>query len=256
MSAITWNPLTKEYLATWASCCTANNFARRLGQTGGYLGETFRTNGQVTGFGNWDPLSAVNTINGEYLVCWFWQYDDVYVRHYKPHALPAADHEAPEPVTQLTLERFVDAIAIHWTNPATPDCAGALVRFKTTGYPTGPTDGTLVVDQGNAPGVPDSFEHEGLSRGTYYYAVFAHDEEPNYAPAALAQATILPGDFDGDGDIDQTDFAHLQACFGGEAVTYSPGCRDADLNVDGDVDSGDFSLFAPCMGGSDRTPPC
>ncbi len=256
MSAVTWNPLTGEYLATWAHCCTESNFARRLSQAGAYLGEPFRTNGYVKGFGNWDPISALNAHTGESLICWFWQYDDVYVRRYRPYALPPPDTQAPAPVTNLTLTRYANTMGISWTNPSTQDFAGAVVRFKTTGYPSSPTDGTLVLDQGDAPGTSSSIEHDGLARGTYYYAIFAHDEVPNHSPATLAQATILPGDFDGDDDIDQTDFAHLQVCLGGDAVNYPPGCRDADLGDDGDVDGTDLTAFLGCMGGPEQPPGC
>ena len=102
---------------------------------------------------------------------------------------------------------------------------------------------------GNAPSTSDVYEHTGLSRGTYYYALFAHDEAFNYATPALAQATVLPGDFDGDDDIDLSDFGHLQSCLSGAAIGYGPGCRDADLDADGDVDLPDVNTFNSCIGG-------
>jgi hypothetical protein len=66
----------------------------------------------------------------------------------------------------------------------------------------------------------------------------------------------LPGDFDLDGDVDQTDFAHLQMCFSGSGQTYSPGCSDADLDFNGSVDASDFQTFAACMAGENQSPGC
>ncbi len=60
----------------------------------------------------------------------------------------------------------------------------------------------------------------------------------------------IPGDIDGDGDVDLADFATLSTCFGGPGATTPPdGCEAddfaaSDLDGDGDVDLGDFSTFS------------
>jgi len=63
----------------------------------------------------------------------------------------------------------------------------------------------------------------------------------------------LPGDFDGDGDVDLSDFVTFQLCFGGSnnppAATCPPGV-DADLDGDGDVDLADFLIFQQNFTGS------
>ncbi len=59
-------------------------------------------------------------------------------------------------------------------------------------------------------------------------------------------------DFDGDCDVDQTDFAHLQACY--TQVGILPGCADADFNADIAVGSIDFNRFLPCMKGANIAP--
>jgi hypothetical protein len=56
-------------------------------------------------------------------------------------------------------------------------------------------------------------------------------------------------DFDKDNDVDQSDFAHLQECFSGDAFSYRPGCNAPDLDADGDVDSDDLMIFLSCMSG-------
>ncbi len=161
----------------------------------------------------------------------------------------------PSPVTGVTAQRFASSLQLNWTNPAAAEFVGTTVRFKTTGYPTGPTDGILVVDKHNAPGTADSYRHTGLARGTYYYALFAHDAF-HYASPALVTVNVLPGDFDGDTDIDQSDFAHIQNCYSGDAMPYGTGCDDTDLDDDGDVDITDFNAFLPCLAGADHTPGC
>ncbi|MDO8588077.1 MAG: fibronectin type III domain-containing protein [Armatimonadota bacterium] len=80
-------------------------------------------------------------------------------------------------------------IALSWTNPGDADFAGTMVRFKTTGYPTGPTDGTQIYT-----GTGTSYTHTNLSPSTtYYYSAFAYDEVPNYATKADVSATTPAG---------------------------------------------------------------
>jgi hypothetical protein len=160
------------------------------------------------------------------------------------------------PVTGVTVQRFAGSIQLSWANPADVDFTGTTVRVKTTGYPTGPTDGALVAEQANAPGTADSCQHIGIAAGTYYYALFAHDASSRYARPAMISVVIFPGDFDNDGDIDQSDFGHLQSCMSGTGAAYAMGCEDADLDADGDVDGSDVGVFLPCFGGADSPPGC
>jgi len=76
----------------------------------------------------------------------------------------------------------------------------------------------------------------------YLYAVRTSDEPGN-----------LPGDFDGDGDVDLSDFTVFQLCFGGSNNPPAPTCpagADADLDGDGDVDLADFLIFQQNFTGS------
>jgi len=60
----------------------------------------------------------------------------------------------------------------------------------------------------------------------------------------------VPGDFDADGDVDQEDFGHFQACLTGSGMPQSePDCQDARLDDDEDVDQGDFGVFQACFSG-------
>lgn len=68
-----------------------------------------------------------------------------------------------------------------------------------------------------------------------------------------AYVNVLPlgADFDGDGDVDQEDFAHLQLCLSGTSLPQNePACANARLDEDADVDADDFRLFQECMSGA------
>lgn len=60
----------------------------------------------------------------------------------------------------------------------------------------------------------------------------------------------VPPDFDGDGDVDLDDFAHLQRCFRAAPQT-DPLCQDAKLAGNDDVGSADLTLFLACFSGTD-----
>jgi hypothetical protein len=168
-----------------------------------------------------------------------------------------ADTTGPAPITGLTATPGFQKNTLNWTNPADADCVGATIRFSLSGYPAGPTDGTLAGEEGGVPGGQDSYVHTGLTRVTHYYSVFARDWFGN--TSAATQISAIPfglGDFDFDNDVDQTDFATLQRCFSGSGIAVTPGCEASDLDTDLDVDSGDLSVFLNCMGGANQTPGC
>jgi hypothetical protein len=59
--------------------------------------------------------------------------------------------------------------------------------------------------------------------------------------------TVRP-DFDGDGDVDQSDFGHLQACMSNLGI--APGCENADLDGGDMIGPGDFAVFQGCITGA------
>jgi hypothetical protein len=92
---------------------------------------------------------------------------------------------------------------------------------------------------------------------TYYWRI---DEVngPETTVGAVWSFTTRPygPDFDGDGDVDQADFGHLQACFGGVGTPQlDPLCQNAALDGDLDVDASDLSIFRTCLGGPGVLPP-
>jgi hypothetical protein len=62
----------------------------------------------------------------------------------------------------------------------------------------------------------------------------------------------VPGDFDGDYDVDQEDFGHLQACLSGAGIAQDdPVCQDARFDGDDDVDQTDLTVLLNCLSGPD-----
>ncbi len=80
------------------------------------------------------------------------------------------------------------------------------------------------------------------------------DQCPDSLPGAIVDASgctphVRP-DFDGDGDVDLSDFGHLQGCMSGvNVVQNNPLCGDARLDADTDVDAADYAIFQGCMSG-------
>lgn len=64
----------------------------------------------------------------------------------------------------------------------------------------------------------------------------------------------IPGDFDLDGDVDQSDFGRFQACYSGAGLPQlDAACANARLDEDNDVDAADFALFRECMSGPETS---
>jgi len=105
---------------------------------------------------------------------------------------------------------------------------------------------------------------ENPQAGTWLVEVYAdeinadgHPETPeldaDYALVVSGVAVGLPGDLDGDGDVDVDDFAALADCLNGPDNSPAPACSpdtDADLDADGDVDVKDFATFTQHFTGS------
>jgi len=100
-----------------------------------------------------------------------------------------------------------------------------------------------------------------LRQGLDPASVFIQDPAPPPEVADLAArhgiaasaAPDLPGDLDGDWDVDLSDFTEFQLCFGGSNNPPAPTCPpgvDADCDSDGDVDLADFLIFQQNFTGS------
>ena len=63
-------------------------------------------------------------------------------------------------------------------------------------------------------------------------------------------ATVIPGDADGDGDVDIADFMAMMRCFTGSNVQAADGCGTFDFDGDGDIDLRDQIAWQSAFTGS------
>lgn len=116
---------------------------------------------------------------------------------------------------------------------------------------------SVVPASGSSSGESDTirvrYRTSGLGPGTWRGVITVSDPE-SYNRSATVQVTLTisgyVADFDGDRDVDQEDYAHLQVCLSGELVSQSdPACADARLDPDADVDGDDIGWFMRCFSG-------
>jgi len=110
--------------------------------------------------------------------------------------------------------------------------------------------------------VADGGPYSGATTPTLAVTGATFDEEGVYhcvvtnsygtVPSNPATLTVLEtvSDFDGDSDVDQSDFGYFQRCMGILDVEVTePACAAADLDADGDVTTYDADLFLSCVSG-------
>lgn len=69
----------------------------------------------------------------------------------------------------------------------------------------------------------------GLVVGTYNASISVADANASNSLQTIAVTLtikLIPGDFDTDGDVDQSDFGIFQRCYSGENNPADPGCAD------------------------------
>jgi hypothetical protein len=76
----------------------------------------------------------------------------------------------------------------------------------------------------------------------------ALDSDPTTKPYLVIDAAPVPGDTDGDGDVDLDDFASFPSCMAGPEVDVGTNCEKFDFDEDLDVDLADFALFQSYFG--------
>jgi len=117
--------------------------------------------------------------------------------------------------------------------------------------------GSPCIDAGDNDAVPAdvSEDHKGALR-------FMDDPatSPDPGNAGMAGPPVVdigafefvpavPGDRDGDGDVDLADLGDLETCTSGPNMEAAPACATLDFDSDGDVDQSDFGTFQRCYSG-------
>lgn len=113
---------------------------------------------------------------------------------------------------------------------------------------------------GTVPGSVGSFQLDEVGAALWDVDVTSTPPAQAYQ-YLLKKATVTPfigvvGDFDGDGDVDQSDFGLLQCCLAGSQAAIPSGCEPYDLDRSQHVDQGDLVLFEFCAGGPALPPAC
>lgn len=93
--------------------------------------------------------------------------------------------------------------------------------------------------------------HAGMIRILDEGSVPRASNSPQVITVTVRVKGVLP-DFDHDGDVDQSDFGLLQACFTADAGPIAAGCLPTDMNGDGIVNQDDFGVFQACVSGEGR----
>ena len=113
-------------------------------------------------------------------------YDEIpnYADPLTAEAMPG-EVAAPAAASDFTAAAGFAMADLGWANPVDEDFAGVVVRRSTSEYPATESEGDLAYE-----GTGTTLEDADLEGGVkYYYAVFAHDEVPNYSAAATATPT-------------------------------------------------------------------
>ncbi len=115
---------------------------------------------------------------------------------------------------------------------------------------------------GDSTGEPDiitvDYATAGLAAGTHNATITISDPAATNHPQTIGVTVTVasgpppvPGDFDGDEDVDLEDYGRFQACYTGPGVAQEDAnCADAKLDGDVDVDGDDFGVFQGCLSGA------
>ncbi len=110
---------------------------------------------------------------------------------------------------------------------------------------------------GNSSGESDPIsvqvDTEGLDVGTHVATITVNEVGGTQSAEIQVQLILypIPGDFDGDYDVDLADFGHQQECMSpGDFPDITPGCLGADFNGDNFINGFDMAIFRNCMNGA------
>lgn len=136
------------------------------------------------------------------------------------HFIDVSQAVAPDVVTVVTPTPGDGEVVLTWTNPASVDFTGTMVRVSTSAFPTTVSDGSLVSDVAGAPSGSSTVTHSGLENGTtYYYSLFSHNGTPEYSAAVNTQQLVMKSQFSE--DFESLSIANIDGQNGWDAIGCS-----------------------------------
>jgi hypothetical protein len=220
------------------------------GETSNYNTEQFRIQSGPSLSGPWADEAVVDNSNryGVSLRSYFTPKTLRYVRLYITG--PGIDNYARIPEFEV------------WGDPGSPEFTGTPVSGRAplavqfADQSTGNIDAWFWDFGDGTTSSSRSPSHTYTRGGVFTVTLTITDLAGSRARTRIDYIRVVSTDIDGDGDVDQEDFGHLQACLSGSGMVPAPGCDEADLDIDGDVDQHDFTALSSCMAGENQPPGC
>lgn len=165
-----------------------------------------------------------------------------------PSACPTVTSVDPD--FAITEDGVVSGVTVTGTNFVSGQTE---VSLRQTGAPTIIVPPAQVTVGGG--GTSLTFDLDPSSGGSAVYDLFVTVKGSNCPPAELAEGFQISecripfADIDGDGFVDQDDFAELQRCVTIGGGTYIEDCKCFNRDGDTDIDLDDIGEFADCATG-------
>ncbi|GMU19904.1 MAG: hypothetical protein AMXMBFR13_00080 [Phycisphaerae bacterium] len=210
---------------------------------------SYQCNTFLAGAGLSNPIDVLAATNGRlYVLDWGSNPSKLHEISYLPPDEPLITLDPKSLVRDVFLSENLSSDSFEVTN------AGAAVleyqinddvEWLTVSPPTGTSWGAPVEHA-------ITYDVAGLPVGTYAAEIEVTDPAAANSPQTLTvtlQVRTVAPDTDHDGDVDQSDYGFLQACYSGPGIAPASQCTAADYDHDSDVDSGDFTLLQRCFSG-------
>jgi PKD repeat protein len=249
------------------------NVSRNYGLPPGYpmaIIDAIPTSGKIPFQVSFDGSNSYDT--GGIIVSYEWDFDNdgnidaigVTVQHIYQ---TAGNHTCKLTVTDNDNMTDYDTIQIQASTPLPPvavfsaDPATGYARLAVSFNASGSYD-----DDGNIVLYEWDFDNDAIIDATGVAPIHTYDiadvytvtltvtDDDDMTDSASTDITVMiPGDFDGDDDVDQEDYGHLQECMSGTGfIQNDPACLDALLDQDNDVDVTDVNIFRLCASGANN----
>lgn len=166
----------------------------------------------------------------------------------------AAHATAPAVVTKVVPLAANGQVSLTWTNPASVDFTGTMVRYSATAFPTSSTDGTLASDVAGAVSGTSALTVSGLTNSTtYYFSLFSHNVTPEYGTAVNAQQYVMASSFTEDFESDSVAAVSGQNGWATVGGTWNVVDTSGEQTLQSGSDSLSFNLYRTLNGGNAAT---